>query len=124
MSDDRGRSLRFTALHQGNTYQYRCTLNDPVQPGDVELFSNTATETGLVRNLGGGAYLYTMTHSPNSRFPTRRIELFRLPLDATLIYASPNLTSRVVDGRRQLFMDLTIPPGGSNTLSFRYRLAP
>ncbi|MGD0464151.1 MAG: sigma-70 family RNA polymerase sigma factor [Tepidisphaeraceae bacterium] len=124
MTDDQGKPLRFTASHQGDTFRYRCKLNEPVQPGDAELFSNSGTETGLVRTLGSRAFLYTMTHWPGSNFPTRRIDLFRLPADATLIYASPNLVSRVVDGRTQMFLDLVIPPGGSNTMTFRYRLAP
>jgi hypothetical protein len=64
-----------------------------------------------------------MTQEPGRKFPTRRIELFRLPTDATLIYASPNLASRVVNGRTQMFLDVVIPPGGSNMVTFRYRLA-
>jgi RNA polymerase sigma factor (sigma-70 family) len=123
MTDDRGKSLRFTSTHQGDHFQYRCMLNEPVQPGDAELFSSSGTVAGLVRSVGARTFLYTMTQEPGSKFPTRRIELFRLPTDATLIYASPNLASRVVNGRTQMFLDVVIPPGGSNMVTFRYRLA-
>ncbi len=123
MADDQGKSLRFTASHQGNMFQYRCMLNEPVQPGDAELFSSSGSVAGLVRSVGARTSLYTMTQEPGSNFPTRRVELLRLPADATLICASPNLTSRVVDGRTQMLLDVIILPGGGNTVTFRYRLA-
>ncbi len=123
MTDDQGKPIRFTSTHRGNHYQYRCVYNRPVEPGDAEMGSSSGTETGLVRKIGGGVFLYQMNQMPGVNMPVRRIELLRLPADATLIYASANLTTRIVDGRRQMFLDTLIPPGGSNLVSFRYRLA-
>lgn len=123
MTDDQDMPMRFTATHQGSHFQYRCFFNTPVQAGDAEMGSASGTETGLVRKISDGVFLYQMNHSPGGNAPTRRIELFRLPANATLIYSTENLTSRVVDGRKQMFLDVVIPPGGSNMVSFRYRLA-
>jgi RNA polymerase sigma factor (sigma-70 family) len=123
MTDEQGTPLQFTTRHQGDIYQYRCVFRKPVPVGEAQLLSNSGTETGLVAKLGGGVFLYGMTHTPGGGSPVRRIELYRLPEGAKLIYKSANLVSREVDGRTQMFMDVMIPQGGSNSVSFRYRLA-
>jgi RNA polymerase sigma factor (sigma-70 family) len=123
MTDDQGTPLRFTSRHQGNTYRYHYVLRKPVQVGDALLLSNSGTADSIARKLSGGVFLYAFTHSPGGSEPVRRIELYRLPAGAKLIYKSPNFVSRDVEGRTQIFMDVMIPPGGSNSVSFRYRLA-
>lgn len=122
MRDDQGNQLRFTSTHQGDHFQYRCVFNKPVEAGDVVMGSNSGSMTGLIRKLDNGQFLYTFSQSPGSPGPTRRIELYRLPEGATLTYSSANLVSRVVDGRTQIFLKTVIPPGGSDSVSFRYRL--
>jgi RNA polymerase sigma factor (sigma-70 family) len=123
ITDEDGRSIPFTTRHQGQTFQYRCTFNPPIAPGAAEFVSSSGTMTKLVRNLSPGVFAYAMNQSPGGNAPTRRMELYRLPMGATLIYSSPNLASRVVDGRMQLYMETIIPMGGSNLVTFRYRLA-
>ncbi|MGD0388115.1 MAG: sigma-70 family RNA polymerase sigma factor [Tepidisphaeraceae bacterium] len=123
MTDDQGTHLQFTSRHQGNTYRYHYVLRKPVQVGDALLLSSSGTADSIARKLSGGVFLYAFTHIPGGSEPVRRIELYRLPAGAKLIYKSANFVSREVDGRTQIFMDVMIPPGGSNAVSFRYRLA-
>lgn len=125
MSDDQGRPVRFTTSHQGDRVQCRLTLNDPVDPGQPVLFSCAGGITSvLVNDLGGTMRMYSMTHSPGNNEPTRRIELYFLPAGAKLVSTSPaNLPQKVVDGRVQIYVDVIIPPGGSNAVSIRYRLS-
>jgi len=124
MGDDQGRPLRFTTSHQGDRFQCRLTLNDPVDPGQPVLYSFTAgIKSVLVKDLGGGMHMYSMDFSPGNNAPTRRVDLYFLPAGAKLVSTSPaNLPNKVVDGRVQIYVDVIIPPGGSNTVSIRYRL--
>jgi len=123
MSDDQGRPLRFTVSRQGRMFQYRYTLNDPVDPGQPVLYSYAGTMTDLVRNLGGAMRMYSMSRSPGNNAPTRRIELYLLPAGAKLVAVTPaNLPTKIVDGRVQIYMEVIIPPGGSNAVSIRYRM--
>jgi RNA polymerase sigma factor (sigma-70 family) len=123
MTDELGRPIRFTVRHIGSTYQYFCTLNSPIRPGVPQFVSTSGTETGQIRPVSPKVFAYSMTHYPNADQTVRRIELYRLPKDATLIDSSPNMTSKVVDGRTQIFMEAFIEPGGGNTVAFRYRTA-
>jgi RNA polymerase sigma factor (sigma-70 family) len=124
MIDDQGAPLRFTARHQGDMFQYHCVLNKAVQAGEAELWSQRGTWTGgPLRKLSEGVFLFALTQWPGEKVPVRRLDLYRLPAGATLTYSSPNLVSKVVDGRTQLFMETVIPPSGSASMSFRYRLA-
>jgi RNA polymerase sigma factor (sigma-70 family) len=122
MGDADGNPIKFTSSHQGDVYFYRCTFPTPIQPGDPLFMSNAGTATSLVRPLGKGVYTYSFRHSPGSNQPTRRIELFRLPDGAKLLYSSDNIKHKVIDGRVQLYMETIIPLGGSNLVEFRYRL--
>jgi RNA polymerase sigma factor (sigma-70 family) len=123
MSDVDGNPLRFTSQHIGDMYRYKCYFKTPIQPGEPQLWSNAGTMSHIIRNLGNGVFVCTFRHYPGSNFPTRRIELYRLPAGATLLYMSDNLQRKIVDGRPQIFMETTIPVGGSNLVEFRYRLA-
>jgi hypothetical protein len=98
-------------------------LNDPVDPGQPVLYSYAGTMTDLVRNLGGAMRMYSMSRSPGNNAPTRRIELYLLPAGAKLVAVTPaNLPTKIVDGRVQIYMEVIIPPGGSNAVSIRYRM--
>jgi hypothetical protein len=124
ITDDSGRDIPFTTRHTGNNFQYRCSLNPPVEPGTAELVSYSGTMTGLVQQISPGMFTYNFNQNPNANVAVRRIELYRLPPGANLVYFSPNLAHDVVDGRVQLYMETLISPEGSNLVSFRYRLPP
>jgi hypothetical protein len=117
-----GRSIPFTAQHQGNAIRYRETFNPPIAPGAAAFDSSSGTITRVVRNLGGGVFVCSMNDGPIDDVPTQRMELFRLPAGAKLLYSTPNLQSKTVDGRVQIYMETIIPIGGSISYSFRYRL--
>jgi RNA polymerase sigma factor (sigma-70 family) len=124
IKDADGNPLNFTSQHVGGGYRYKCIFKKPVQPGDAVFWSNSLTETRkTLESLGNGVFLYKVELFPNSSQATRQIELFRLPEGARLIYSADNLQHKIVDGRTQIFMETIIPPGGSNLVEFRYRLA-
>jgi RNA polymerase sigma factor (sigma-70 family) len=118
-----GRSIPFTARHQGNAIRYHETFNPPIAPGAAVFNSSSGAITKLVRNLGGGLFVCSMNDGPIDNAPTRRMELYRLPAGARLVYSTPNLRTKVVDGRTQIYIETIIPTGGSTSYSFRYRLA-
>jgi hypothetical protein len=118
-----GRPIPFTAQHQGNLIRYRETFNPPIAPGAAAFDSSIGTITEVVRNLGGGLFACSITDGPIDNVPTRRMELCRLPAGAKLVYSTPNLLTKTVDGRVQAYFDAIIPTGGSDSYSFRYRVA-
>lgn len=122
MADDEGRPLRFSSTHNNGHYQYRGKYNQPIQPGDPVMMASMGSETDVIRPLGDGVFHYVFRHFPGSGMAVRRIELYRLPAGATLIYASDNITSKVIDGQTQMYMETMIPPGGGNLVEFRYRM--
>jgi RNA polymerase sigma factor (sigma-70 family) len=122
MADADGKPVNFTSSHQNSMYIYRCTFKTPIQPGGPLFLSNAGTATSIVRPQGNDVYTYSFRHFPGSSEPTRRIELFRLPDGAKLLYSTDNLKHKVIDGRVQLYMETIIPPGGGNYVEFRYRL--
>jgi len=63
-----------------------------------------------------------MSDGPIDNVPTRRMELYRLPAGARLLYSTPNLLSKTVDGRVQIYMETMVPTGGSYSYTFRYRV--
>ena len=119
-----GRSIPFTTRCQGNQIRYHETFNPPIAPGAVAFDSSSGTITRMVRPLGGGLFACSMNDGPIDNAPTRRMELFRLPAGARLVYSTPNLQSKTVDGRVQIYMETIVPTGGSISYSFRYRVGP
>jgi hypothetical protein len=125
MSDDQGRPLKFTVKHDRRMFRYAVTLNTQVPPGQPILMSNEGTETGLIQPVPGKTdeFRYYMKHWPSTGEPTRRIEIYRLPKGAELLETLPrDMAHRIENGRVELFVEKMIPPGGSITTSFRYRL--
>ena len=122
MTDDKGRPLKFSVSHRQRAYHYRVTFNEPVAPGEAVLQSSEGTMTGLVRRTGD-VWRYYMRHHPGSS-RTRRIEVYRLPQGAELLDTVPSdMPRRTRNGRIELLAQKIIPPRGSITTSFRYRLA-
>jgi RNA polymerase sigma factor (sigma-70 family) len=122
MADEQGKPVKFTTFHQNGMYGYHFTLNEPVPPGRPIMWADIGSITGMVQNLGGGLYQYSFNHSPGANVPTRRVELLVLPAGAKLVAVDPDLPHQQVNGRIQLFLDKTIPVGGSSLVSIRYRL--
>jgi RNA polymerase sigma factor (sigma-70 family) len=123
LTDDLGRTVRFTAKHEGSKFQYQYTLNRFVPPGQAVLVSETGTAPGLITEADG-VFTYAMNHTSVGGAPSRQVELEILPAGATLVSAEPaNLPSKLVNGRTQIYMDVKIPPGGSSSIQIRYRLS-
>ncbi len=125
MSDVEGRPLKFTSTHQGDTYYYNVTFNKPVGPGELMEYSLEGQLTGLVHKVPGTQqeYKYHFQHWPQAGQPTRRVETYLLPAGAELISKTPeDMQQQTKNGRIELHLEKTIPPGGSITTAFQYRL--
>jgi len=124
MTDDLGRPIRFTTKHDGNIFRYQVTLNDPVPPGELLLYSSEGTIAGLVKQEGPeNEFVYRMRHSPATGRPTRRLETFRLPWGAEILKTTPgDLPRRIDQGRIQVLVDKIVPAGGNIYTEIHYRL--
>lgn len=126
LMDDAGNPIHFSIRHDHGHYIYHYQLPKPVRPGDAIMEASSGTMDGLITSVGDGLFQYSMNQSPSINQPVRRIELYRLPAEAKLISTVPaNLPhrmDRMVGGRMQIYMETIIPPGGSNLVSFRYRM--
>ena len=121
--DADGNTIPFTATHRDQHFYYHAALKKPVPAGGT-LFYGTE---GIVRNKVDegpepGMFSYQFTHTPSSGVPTRRVEVHRLPPGAKLLEVSNNASQRVRDGRTEVLIDEVVPPSGSVSLSYRYRL--
>jgi beta-lactamase regulating signal transducer with metallopeptidase domain len=125
MSDDEGRALEFKSTHDGNIYRYEVTFNKPIPPGQVVEYASEGTVDGLVKPVpdSEGTFQYYMKHWPAAGQPTRRVETYLLPAGAELISTTPkDMERRTKDGRIELHVEKMIPPDGSITTSFQYRV--
>jgi len=121
MYDGDGKELLFNVSHEGSHYSYLVAMNEPVQPGQAILMSTQGTMKGRVKQRDD-KFTYYMRHFPGGR-QTRRIEVYTLPAGAELLQTTPaDMPRREVDGRIQLFVEKMIPPKGSITTAFKYRL--
>ena len=125
VTDDNGHPLQLDAEHIGDRWYYLITLNEPVHPGQMMVLNTEGTESGLIKATGEpGVFKYHMVHSPASSCNVRRIEVHRLPAGAELLEKSPaDMTESQSDGRIELRVERTIPPGGNIEVSYTYRLA-
>jgi tetratricopeptide (TPR) repeat protein len=126
MHDNKGRPIEFTTVREGSTWRYHATLNEPVRPGEMMVYSNEGTMTGLVKPVAGekDTFQCHMRHHPSTGRPTLRIETHLLPEGAELISTTPpDMQRRTMDGRTELHVEELIPAGGSITTAFKYRLA-
>ncbi len=121
--DDRNRPIRFTPTPSGRHVTYNCTLNEPIGPGDVGRELAIGTITGIVRNLPDGSFAYEFNPHRGMEVPVHRIDLIRLPPNATLISLDPpTLAHTLYKGQIQIFRDDSIPAGGSQLIVINYRL--
>ena len=125
MSDDEGRALEFKSTHDGDIYRYEVTFNKPIPPGQVVEYVSEGTIDGLVKPVAGNekTFQYYMKHWPAAGQPTRRIETYLLPAGAELISTTPeDIERKTKYGRIELHVEKMIPPDGSITTSFQYRV--
>ncbi|MBN1341133.1 MAG: DUF3108 domain-containing protein [Phycisphaerae bacterium] len=125
MTDDRGRELKFTVKHDGETYRYNVALNEPVPPGGAVITSSEGTASGQIAPVAGqkDELEYRMQHWPSAGQAVRRIEVYRLPEGAELLETTPrDMSRRTRDGRIELFVEKMIPADDSILTAFRYRL--
>lgn len=125
MTDEQGRPVEFTAVHEGRIYRYHVRFNPPILPGETFVYYMEGTTSGLIKPIADQAdtYRYYMTHSPSTGQPTLRIESFLLPPGAEVLSMFPAEMQRgEKDGRIELRVEKVIPANGSMTTSFTYRL--
>jgi RNA polymerase sigma-70 factor (ECF subfamily) len=125
MRDVNGRDLKFTSLHDGDIYRYEVTFNESIPPNGLIEYTCDGTMKGLIKPVAGSekTFQYYMRHSPAVDEPTQRVETYLLPAGAELISTTPtDMERRTKDGRIELHVEKMIPPGGSITTSFQYRV--
>lgn len=125
MRDANGRDMKFTSVHDGDIYRYEVTFNEPIPPNGLIEYTCDGTMKGLIKPVAGSekTFQYYMRHSPAVDEPTQRIETYLLPAGAELISTTPkDMERRTKDGRIELHVEKIIPPGGSITTSFQYRV--
>jgi RNA polymerase sigma factor (sigma-70 family) len=122
--DDNGVPLRFTIQRESVVFfDCRVHLNKPDRPGNPLLIDFSGAQASIIPKLPNGDFELSYTQQPDKTAPRRCIKLIRLPVGAKLLNASDNIVAREVDGQIQLYMKTIIPPGGANTVEFRYRLS-
>ena len=125
MRDANGRDMKFTSVHDGDIYRYEVTFNEPIPPNGLIEYTCDGTMKGLIKPVAGSekTFQYYMRHSPAVDEPTRRVETYLLPAGAELISTTPeDMGRQTKDGRIELHVEKMIPPGGSITTSFWYRV--
>jgi beta-lactamase regulating signal transducer with metallopeptidase domain len=125
MRDSDGRDLKLTSIHDGDIYRYEVVFNKPIPPGGLVEYTSEGTMDGLIKPVPGSkdTFQYYMKHHPAAGQPTQRVETYLLPAGAELISTTPeDMERRTKDGRIELHVEKMIPPGGSITTSFRYRM--
>jgi beta-lactamase regulating signal transducer with metallopeptidase domain len=125
MTDSDGRELKFKSIHDGDIYRYEVIFNKPIPPGGLIEYTSEGTMDGLVKPVSGSkdTFEYYMQHWPAAGQPTQRVETYLLPAGAKLISTTPaDMERKEKDGRIELHVEKMIPPGGSITTSFRYRM--
>lgn len=106
-----------------NRHQYR--RRQPVSLGPPILTADLATITDPLRPVSPGVFEYDVYHSPWNRKPTRRIDIFRLPRDATLVEKAPSDTKvENFEGQIQMCFDRLLEPGDAYRARFRYAMPP
>ena len=125
MTDSDGRELKFKSIHDGDIFRYEVIFNEPIAPGGLIEYTSEGTMSGLVKPVAGSkdTFQYYMKHWPAAGRPTQRIETYLLPAGAELISTTPaDMERKEKDGHIELHVEKTIPPGGSITTSFQYRM--
>lgn len=125
MSDGEGRPLKFTERHESSHYRYKIIFNEAILPGEEIVYTLEGIETDMIRLVAGSedSFEYSMTHWPGTNVATNRIETFVLPAGSEIIWTTQeNMERRTKDGKIELHVEKIIPPGGSITTAFQYRL--
>jgi tetratricopeptide (TPR) repeat protein len=125
MTDSNGQPVHFTVVHNGSHFNYTVTFDPPIKPGQDFVYNSFGTMTGLIKPVQdlNSTYQYYMKHWPSSGQPTWRIETYLLPKGAEVISTIPPTMQRTEkEGRIELRVEEVIPPDGSITTSFQYKL--
>lgn len=125
ITDCNYKSIEFTTTHENSIYRYNIKFNTPIKPGQDFVYYSYGTMKGLITPVPDlkDTYQYYMKHSPNSGVDTLRKETYLLPKGAEVISTIPPTMKRTEkEGRIELSVEEVIPPGGSITTSFQYKL--
>jgi hypothetical protein len=101
------------------------TLNKSVPAGGEYSYSVELTFTNFVQPaITDGEFVCQMTDFPNDECLTHSVEAYRLPRGAVVLSKRPSDLKQIVkDGRPELQIERTVPPGNPREINFRYRLA-
>lgn len=124
LMDDTGEKLEFTREMTGNIARYRYRLHQPIQVGEPIATGENGKMTGLFEELPDGIVRYVQVHDSWNRKTTRRVDVFRLPVGATLLEKLPSNTQvQEYEGQIQLYVDQLLNPDTQPAVvSFQYRL--
>lgn len=127
MTDESGQTMRFARQGRG----YSITLNKPVPPGgktsytlEEELAAGILETDGVIKVIAPGIREFSMASIMGNDLDMRCVEVWRLPMGATLLDKDANTLETTNDGQIELRFNKIIPPKGDVTFSFRYQLSP
>ena len=120
MTDELGKPLKFASQPNG---RYLITLNKPVPPGGKVSYTMTGAMVGLIKPNGAGDYEVGFTNNAGNIADMHCVQVWRLPMGATLLRKIPEMEETTGDGQIELRIDKVVPPNGSLPVGFSYRIA-
>ena len=118
--DESGQPMKFT--EQPGGHSFLITLPRPVPPGGKISWSVEGAITNTVKPNDAGEYQVGSTNSEDNVANMRWVETWRLPAGATLLEKTSEMEAATNAGQIELRADQIVPPKGSMSISFRYRL--
>ncbi len=120
LTDESGKPLKFTRLPNG---RYLIDLNKPVPPGEKVSYTLEGALAGLIKANDAGDYEIGFTNNAGNITDMHCVQVWRLPMGATLLAKIPEMQETTSDGQIELKIDKVVPPNGSLPVGFSYRLA-
>lgn len=120
IKDESGKPMKFTRLADGHSFLI--TLPKPVPPGGTISYSLEGSATGAIKTNAAGEYALELSDSPGNVADMHYVQAWRLPASATLLEKAGGMEATTNAGQIELRSDQVIPPKGTMTISFRYRL--
>jgi RNA polymerase sigma factor (sigma-70 family) len=123
--DESGQPMKFTKLpggHSPGAHSYLITLPKPVPPGGRIYYTVDGAITRKIKPIPAGEYQVGYTDSVANVTDMRYIETWRLPVGATLLEKARGMEATTNAGQIELRSDQRVPPKGTISISFRYRL--
>lgn len=120
ITDDSGKPMKFIRQHGG----YFIQLNKAVPPGGTVSYTVEGRVNGFINPNNTGVCRVEFEGTDGNSADMHCVEVWRLPLGATLLKKEPELEASTNAGQIELRIDQTVPPNGWLKLAFSYRLPP